>query len=178
MDTQTTETNHAKEQAAAQLSSIRDMVAALDCDYDRLEELHDERTGLFEQTIEHGDLQETHNELNEWDIENREELRELEADAGKYTSRDEVEQTIQEDPLCIELNGTWSLGKAPVANKAYILLCTGGPAVRIVCELDDNMQADRAYLQYQDWGTPWIDYYESGSNDTLLDYCNQLYFGE
>ena len=60
--------------------------------------------------------------------------------------------------------------------RSYILLGTGGPATRIVCELDDG-EPTRARLQAQDWGTPWTDYI-GGDSETLLTYCRCFYFGE
>lgn len=139
--------------------SIVDMVAALECDYDRLEELRDMDAAEFEAEA---DLQE--------------EARELREAAGECESRDDAETRIQEDPLSIELAGTWTLGETPAADKAYILLGTGGPATRIVCELSDG-EPHRAWIQAQDWGTPWTDYI-GGDSETLLTYCRCFYFGE
>ena len=45
----TLRTERSEEQARAQLASIRDMVAALECDYDRLAELTDERETLVDE---------------------------------------------------------------------------------------------------------------------------------
>lgn len=83
-------------------------------------------------------------------------------------------QTIQEDALEVatgkEFNGT----------KTYmVLLCTGGPAVRIIGELDEHDQPDSARLQYQDWGTPWTDYNLTADEEkTLIAYANEFYYGE
>jgi hypothetical protein len=57
-----------------------------------------------------------------------------------------------------------------------ILLCTGGPAVRIVGELNRG-EPCRAWLEYQDWGTPWTRYFGADS-DTLCQYASQFCFGE
>jgi hypothetical protein len=59
-----------------------------------------------------------------------------------------------------------------------ILLCTGGPAVRILGDLGEHGQPTRAYMQYQDWGTPWTDHCESGAGDTLLKYAAHFFYGE
>lgn len=130
--------------------SIADMVAALECDYDRLEELREERN-------EHDDDQGEYTQLGKWAIAcpgDAEELAELEKAAGDCESREDAEQRIQEDPLSIELTGTWGLGDdTPVADRALILLGTGGPATRIVCELSDHAEPHRAWLEAQDWGT-------------------------
>ena len=94
------------------------------------------------------------------------------------TDREDAEQRIHEDPLSIELTGTWTIGETPVADRALILLGTGGPATRIVCELDEHMQPHRAWIQAQDWGTPWTDVLGGVDSDALLTYCQQFYFGE
>jgi hypothetical protein len=61
-----------------------------------------------------------------------------------------------------------------------ILLCTGGPAVRVFGTLDEHMQPDSARLEYQDWFTPWAPYVcpTEAESDALLTYCQQFYFGE
>jgi hypothetical protein len=138
--------------------SIADMVAALECDYDRISELEaGEELTLDEQT----------------------ELADLNKAAGDCASREDAEQRIHEDPLSLELSGTWALGDKPVADKAILLLGTGGPAVRLIVELDDG-EAHRAYLQVQDWGTPWTDYIVSApcTARVLLAYARCFYYGE
>jgi hypothetical protein len=150
--------------------SIADMVAALECDYDRLEELRNER-----ESIAHDE--DAPARLPLWDDENADELAELEKAAGDCENREDAEQRIHEDPLSIELAGTWTLGETPKADRALILLGTGGPATRIVCELDDNLEPHRAWIQAQDWGTPWTDYI-GGESERLLTYCRCFYFGE
>lgn len=150
--------NHAEEQAAAQYSSIVDMLAAVECDYDRLEELRD---------TDPEDLTD----------EDREELAELEAAAGDCTDEEDARQRIQEDPLCVEVRSDWaSPGEELTPGEFQILLCTGGPAVRIVGELDRG-EPCRAWLEYQDWGTPWTPYF-GASSDTLCQYASHFFFGE
>jgi hypothetical protein len=144
--------------------SIADMVAALECDYDRLEELKEfkEREGLM-------------------NTDALDELRELQQTAGECTSREEAEQRIMEDPLSIEVRGGWvSYGEqdrlgAPTEFK--ILLGTGGPATQIRGELDEHGEPVRAWVEAQDWFTPWTEYV-GGDSDTLLTYCRCFYFGE
>lgn len=144
-------------------ASLVEMVAALECDYDRLEELRAMRDD--EQPNDHA-----------MSLEDADELKELEEAAGECTSREEAEQRIHDDPLSIELSGKWTIGETPTADKAIILLGTGGPAVRIVCELSDG-EPSRAWIEAQDWFKPWTQYI-GGDSDTLLTYCRCFYFGE
>ena len=55
-----------------------------------------------------------------------------------------------------------------------ILLSTGGPAFRIVGRLDRYAEPESATLQFQDWGTPWVDVWE-GKN--TLKYASTFHFG-
>ena len=169
------ETNHAKEQAGLQMSSIRDMLAAVNCDYGRLEELREELADLESEANEASSL------LNDWHKENAEELSELvAAAAGDCEGEDSARERIQEHPLCIQVRSGWHMpGDSDVEHGEFeILLCTGGPAVRIMGDLDDHGQPTRAYMQYQDWNTPWTDYYESGAGDELLEYATHFFYGE
>lgn len=231
--------NHALEQAKAQMESISEMVAALECDYDRLEELRDSKVmhyaagwnmpGYMPDTepVEFDDSddaleyikEEAKNAIEaeegtyEFDSQelaidaatldknglfgqyfgkyfyfvtsigeksdDDEELAELEAVTGECESQDDAQQRIQEDPLSVEVRSGWyNPGETPEPSEFQILLCTGGPAVRILGELDHYKQPCRAWIEYQDWGTPWTHYYAPEATSTLLAYCQQFYFGE
>ena len=178
--------------------SIAEMVAALECDYERLDELREERANLVAVAEEDADSEDpglTGEQWDEaikaWDDENGEELAELIAAAGECESREEAEERIQEDPLSIEVRSGWtSLGEPLEAEEFNILLATGGPAVRIVGELDQHKEPSRAWLEVQDWFTPWTQYFgvtdpnDPGaltalpSQDVLLTYARQFYFGD
>ena len=60
-----------------------------------------------------------------------------------------------------------------------ILLCTGGPAVRIVGDLNEHGEPDTARIEYQDWFTYWERLpIKREQEDLLLDYARCFYFGE
>ncbi len=166
------------------LSAIRDMVAALECDYERLEELRDERNA-FEIDEDENAAPDGPGYANAWEAwhaenpDDAEELAQLEEDRGECEDREDAETRIHEDPLEIQVRGDWhSLGDEDEGPcEFYILLTTGGPAVRIMGELQDG-EPHRAYLQTQDWGTPWTDYYEEGAAEVLMSYCRCFCFGE
>ncbi len=165
--------------------SIAEMVAALECDYERLEELREERKALADDVeqavrnrLEGDDLTEVHQALSTWDEENGEELAELTAAAGEAESREDAETRIQEDALSLEVRSGWvSLGDPLEAEEFNILLCTGGPAVRIVGELNQYREPHRARLEVQDWFTPWTEYI-GAEQEVLLTYARCFYFGE
>jgi hypothetical protein len=155
--------------------SIADMVAALECDYDRLAELREERGHAVGALVGKAD-----NPTQTWAEANPDdatELAELEAAAGGCESREDAEQRIQEDPLSIEVRSGWTTQGFPLEVAEFnILLATGGPAVRIVGELDRG-EPSRAWLEVQDWFTPWTQYV-GASQDVLLTYARCFYFGE
>jgi len=103
------------------------------------------------------------------------------ADAsGTEEERDEARQTIQEDALSVEVRSDWHQpGNDSDDGEYRILLCTGGPAVRIIGELGAYSEPETAYIEYQDWFTSWetLDL-PDGAADDLLTYARTFYFGE
>lgn len=199
----------------AAYAGIANMVSALQCDYDRLEELREERDshanelpdsefppchcpscgcGSYTATYleMHIDLLECGSCNRRWvedDDGNKrsltwgeelpdaaDELKELEQEAGDCSDADEARERIQEDALSVRIfgervNGEWE------ADRFELLLATGGPAVRILGELDGNNEPCRAWIEVQDWGTPWTQYFDADS-DVLLAYASCFYYGE
>lgn len=177
--------------------SIAEMVAALECDYDRLAELQEERTDwLSENPGKYLDPNDPRAKAGaHWALafpDESDELAELIAAAGESydpdesadTNRDNARQRTQEDALSVQVrDSSWhdpgmheSDGYSP--DEFEILLSTGGPAIRIIGELSDG-QPTRARLQAQDWFTSWTDYRgDAISNADLLTYCQVFYFGE
>ena len=77
---------------------------------------------------------------------------------------------IYDDPLEVSARSGWQAVGEPLEAKEYqILLCTGGPAVRVIGDLKEGEPAT-AYLEYQDWGTYWVEYVEA-DKEILLVYA-------
>lgn len=179
MSTDTKERN-LQEIGQSAYQSIVAMVNALECDYERLAELREEREAIEP------------NEADEWEATNGLELKELEAAAGDCESREDAEQRIQEDPLSVEVRSGWyTPGSEDREPEEYnILLATGGPAVRIIGDLGRYCEPSSATLEVQDWFTPWTEYrgvtdpndagalVDQPSQDVLLTYARCFYFGE
>ena len=93
--------------------------------------------------------------------------------------QEETRQAIQDDPLSVEVRSGWTILEAPLEPAEYtILLCTGGPAVRIIGTLGRYQEPDDARLEYQDWGIPWTPYPTTTEDeDALVEYARQFYFG-
>lgn len=202
-----TEENRAQEQARLQYESIEQMVAALDADYERLNELRDEVKTLDDESdaiandksewieANPGRFIDANDARSNWalafpdendrlaEIEEEraalfKELDEIEAEIGSCESREDAEQRIQEGALEVQVRSGWHEPGDSEAEpeEFYILLCTGGPAVRIRGELNRG-EPTRAWIEYQDWFEPWKEYI-GADQATLLVYCRCFYFGE
>ena len=96
--------------------------------------------------------------------------------------RDDAQQTIDESILeCAIRLGWHQIGKPEDADKEFmLLLCTGGPAVRVRGELDQYNNPENVVIEHQDWFTLWQEF--TGLTDVeekaLLNYACQFYFGE
>jgi hypothetical protein len=186
------ETNHAEQNAAAWVESMAELVTALQCDYARLEELRGTRDALREEF----DANPANNgvDFDNWvrnqvgfSTEEADELRELTEAAtieGEVqTDADAVRERIQESVLAVEVRGDWYTPgesqdddtRSPA--EFQILLSTGGPALRIMGELNEYGEPSHAWLETNDWGTPWVQYFKV-SRETLLAFCQCFYFGE
>jgi hypothetical protein len=176
--------NLAEQQARTQLASICDMVAALECDYDRLQELRDARDEFEFDGDANGaeDGPGYANNREAWAGENPEdaaELAELEAAAGDCEDADDARQRIDEDPLSIEIRSGWeSLGAELTPSEFKILLCTGGPHAEIRGDLDEHGSPSRPRLMYSDWGVGLTELVrlEDHERDALQAYCECFCF--
>lgn len=92
--------------------------------------------------------------------------------------RESIEETCRESPLSLEVREDWHApGDSDGPKDFAILLSTGGPALRLRGDLDQYCQPRSAWLEYQDWGTPWIQSFGADS-DALLWFAGLFWFGE
>ncbi len=97
--------------------------------------------------------------------------------AADSDDEDEARQLIAEHPLSVMVRSDWTRpGDSMEAAEFQILLCTGGPAVRIVGELDRGSPCS-ARLEYRTWDTPWTPYF-GALPAVLCDYASHFFFGE
>jgi hypothetical protein len=182
---ETREQSHSEQQAWAQLSGICEMVAKLTREGSASEYVKElSREQCTKLMGDNG----TYALPDETDEEVRAHLAELisdetiEPDDFEF-DEDAAREAIQEDPLSVQVRSDWyspgdEEGQKP--SEFEILLCTGGPAVRIRGELDAHLQPHRAWIEHQDWGTPWTQIFglDSCQQEALLTYCQQFFFGE
>lgn len=182
MSTATAAKSHSEQQAKAQCESILEMVRALNRetaaeDYVKSLPLPEVVKALDEAhgTEIHGELPE--DEAREL-LASRITDESIEPDGFEF-DEDEARERIQEDALSVEVRSDWqSLGEDLTPAEFCILLCTGGPAVRIIGDLVRG-EPSRPRVQHQDWGTPWTEYFPTAEErEALQTYCQQFYFGE
>lgn len=162
------ETDHARANAASWMDSIAAKVEAMNQEtWVRLEELRDERNECVD--IEHP-----------MDRDDLAELERLESLLDEYDNADAARESAQESALSVEVRSGWNApGSGMEAEEFMILLSTGGPALRIRGELGEHAEPSRAWLEYQDWGTPWTEYNgQNYSASEVLEFCGVFYFGE
>ena len=165
MTSDKTREEQAAEIGKCAMSAIREMVEALECDYERLEELR-ELWADANQAI--GD------DFTQIDAD---ELAELEAAAGECASREDAEQRIMDDPLSLQFRSGWSTSRDELEPEEFeLLLSTGGPAVRIIGDIDRG-EASNPKLEVQDWFKPWTEYNTTSDDDAALEaYCRCFCF--
>lgn len=109
-------------------------------------------------------------------------------DGDDQDEQDAAREAIDEDPLSVEVRSDWHAPHVTADDRSdhdkpseyCILLCTGGPAVRIVGNLNRWCEPESAHLECQDWGTLWTECEprSAAAEKTLLAYASCFYYGE
>lgn len=93
-----------------------------------------------------------------------------------------IEDAMREAPLSVDIREGWKSpgdGASMEPTEFQILLSTGGPALRVMGELNHG-EPSRCWLEYQDWGTPWTRYFSRSAEraTALLWFAGLFYYGE
>ena len=99
---------------------------------------------------------------------------------------EEIEQTkesILNSALSVEFRSGWYSLPESIADlkpeEFKILLTWGGPALRVIGDLNQYMEPENIKMQYQDWGTCWTDFEITEEQQEALNwFCSCFYFGE
>lgn len=171
-------TDNAELQAKAQYESIVDLLAGIEFDYDEYESIQSDiecTVDSLNDAIEAGDVDQIQID-NQCLFRLLADLDEM-GDKPEFDNEDEAREAAQDNALDVQVRSGWQgVGETLEADEFMILLCTGGPAVRIRGELD-NGTPSRAWMEYQDWGTPWTQYH-GARQSILVEYASIFYFGE
>lgn len=149
--------------------ALQELVDARDCDYNRLEELREER----------GDWNDDDDCGEDWatyHTDDAAELAALDKARGDCDDADDAQRRIDDDPLEIEVGGWWAPFGEPSPTEYRILLTTGGPAVRIVGDLGEHGDPTTARLEVQDWYKPWTEF--PADENILLRYASSFAMAE
>ena len=95
-----------------------------------------------------------------------------------------ITEYAQEKPLTVLVRSGWHVpgASSQTSEEFEILLSTGGPACRIIGQLDRGSVAwqsgCRPVMQHQDWFKPWTESSYAIDTNALLWFCEQFYYGE
>ena len=147
---------NARQQAQSQVSGIVGMIRAIECDFDRLEELREEKHYCEDDGL-----------VFEWS----EELAELEGWAGEFESEEEARDAIYETPLSVEVRSGWrSVGEdAGEPEEFRIVLCTGGPHVELTGDIGGAVR-----VVCKDWGESGEYYPDADERAALNTFVSML----
>lgn len=93
---------------------------------------------------------------------------------------DDIQEEIFYNALNVQVRSGWSNpGKDFIPEEYNILLCFGGPAVRIIGDLNEYKEPTTSKIEYQDWFTEWEELsISTEENEILTSYAIKFWFGE
>jgi hypothetical protein len=98
------------------------------------------------------------------------------SDFGEYDS--DAHEDAKPAPLAAQVRSAWADPGATLSAREgeyCLLLTTGGPALRVIGELNGYYEPDSARLEWQDWGSLWTNV--PCDRTPLLTYAQSFYFG-
>ena len=91
---------------------------------------------------------------------------------------EEIERQMRDIALSVSVRSQWQTpGFHPLPGDFQILISTGGPALRVLGELDENSRPSRFWIEHQDWGTPWT-LWPHAEAYALDWFCGLFWFGD
>lgn len=99
---------------------------------------------------------------------------------GEIMDADELEERAREWPLSALVRSDWSVsGERLISVEYELLLCTGGPAVRIRGDLSECGEPTTARMESQDWFTSWEQFTTTAQErEALMEFAALFWFGE
>jgi len=93
---------------------------------------------------------------------------------------DALEERAHEMALSVEVRSDWHTPGGDTETGEYlVLLCTGGPAVRLTGNLGAFAEPEDVRIEYQDWFTPWEMYpVDEATSAALLTFAGLFYYAE
>ena len=93
---------------------------------------------------------------------------------------EQIKESILNSALSVEFRSGWTSNPNDIELEEFkILLTWGGPALRVIGDLNQYKEPENIKMQYQDWGTFWTDFEITENQQEALDwFCNCFYFGD
>jgi len=117
-------------------------------------------------------------EIEQWFTESKDWIDASMAERERLPDPDESKP----EPLSILVRDDWRIPHTNARKSAVeyeLLMTTGGPAARIVGDLNDYGDVTSATIQCQDWFTKWATVaLNEKQNEALLAYAASFYFAE
>ena len=110
-----------------------------------------------------------------------EDAEEVEIDGDTFKDATGIPDRMQEGALSVEVRGGWHTpgSDSDGPEEFQVMVSTGGPAFRIIGELDQHCQPSNVRAEHQDWGTPWIEVELSNEEQEAVDwFAGLFYYGE
>ena len=97
-----------------------------------------------------------------------------------YEKQEKIKESILNSALSVEFRSGWTSNPNDIELEEFkILLTWGGPALRVIGELNQYKEPENIKMQYQDWGTYWTDFKITEEQEKALNwFCSCFYFGE
>ena len=92
---------------------------------------------------------------------------------------DEIINELCQWPASVQVRSGWHDSPSNFKAEHFkIELSGGGPATRIIGELDNNCHVWSVQPQHQNWGTPWTDLLlDKEQTDAVMWFANLFYYG-
>jgi len=93
---------------------------------------------------------------------------------------EQIKESILNSALSVEFRSGWTSNPDELEIEEFkILLTWGGPALRVIGDLNQYKEPENIKMQFQDWGTFWTDFEITENQQEALNwFCNCFYFGE
>ena len=96
---------------------------------------------------------------------------------------EQMKESILNSALSVEFRSGWYSSPESIADlkpeEFKILLTWGGPALRVIGDLNQYKEPENIKMQYQEWGTFWTDFQITENQQEALNwFCSCFYFGE
>jgi len=97
-----------------------------------------------------------------------------------YEKQEKIKENILNSALSVEFRSGWTSNPNELEIEEFkILLTWGGPALRVIGDLNQYKEPENVKMQFQDWGTLWTDFeITENQQEALSWFCNCFYFGE